>query len=178
MRVLSFFLALSILFSSCMSSTVIDSIPSKADIYIDGEYRGKTPVVYSDAKIMGSETLIVLRKEGYEDLETLMFRDERFEWTACAGAIYFIIPVLWIMGYEERHVYKLQALPVEEKKQEEKKEEEKKQEENKTETTPENKKEEPVKDTTENKPKVLPKKKEEEKKEGDDLPDEEDIDSE
>ena len=47
-------LSASLLFSSCASSTIIDSSPSNATIFVNGEKVGKTPYEHKDTKIVGS----------------------------------------------------------------------------------------------------------------------------
>jgi len=49
-------------FTSCTSYTQIQSNPSGADVYIDGQFAGKTPLMYSDTKFMLSETFIDIKR--------------------------------------------------------------------------------------------------------------------
>lgn len=93
---------------ACSSHTMIMSEPQGAKVYIEGQYRGKTPLYYSDAKITGAETRIRLEKEGYETLETYLYRDEKVDAGAIIGGVFFIVPFLWIMEYDDVHTYQLQ----------------------------------------------------------------------
>lgn len=65
-------MAVVVLFASCSSTTLIQSEPSGAKLYMNGEYMGVTPFSYSDTKIVGSSTEIRLEKEGYEPLLSLI----------------------------------------------------------------------------------------------------------
>ena len=71
---------------------------------------GKTPYTYSDTKTVGSNTRIKLKKEGFEDFETVLSRNEEFQVGACIGGVFFLIPFLWIMGYQPDHNYELSPL--------------------------------------------------------------------
>jgi hypothetical protein len=91
----------------CTSTTVIRSEPSGATLYIDGSKMGKTPYTYADTKIVGSTTFLKLTKEGYEEFETVIRRDEEFQAGPCIGGVFFLFPLLWVMGYRPEHVYEL-----------------------------------------------------------------------
>ncbi len=51
-------LAFSVLFASCASTTLIQTEPSGAKVYMNEEYKGVTPLSYSDTKIVGSITSV------------------------------------------------------------------------------------------------------------------------
>jgi len=57
-KVISFSLAVAILFASCSSSTMIVSNPSSAKLYVDDEMVGETPYRHRDSKIVGSTTSV------------------------------------------------------------------------------------------------------------------------
>lgn len=107
LRSLAFSLALGFIFTSCVSTTTIQSTPPGADVYIDGYRVGKTPYLYADNKIVGSTTLIDLKKEGYEPLYTTLSRTEELEVGALVGGLFTWIPFLWIMKYRPMHTYTL-----------------------------------------------------------------------
>jgi hypothetical protein len=103
----SIFLIAVLLFSSCVSTTVIQSYPSDAKLYINGEYMGTTPVTYSDKKIVGSTNLVTLEKEGYNPLNTAFSRDEELDVGALVGGIFVLVPFLWIMKYKPTRNFEL-----------------------------------------------------------------------
>lgn len=96
-----------ILFSSCVSSTLIQSSPPGAKVYINGESVGKTPYLYSDSKIVGSITNIDLVKDGYHTLYTSLERTEQVNPGAIVGGLICAVPFLWMMEYKPSHNYEL-----------------------------------------------------------------------
>jgi hypothetical protein len=103
----TYFLAILILFSGCVSSTLIQSNPSGAKIYMDEEPVGTTPYSHSDTRITGYTTEIKIVKEGYDTLITYMSRDEQFDAGAIVGGCFLIFPFLWTMKYKPVHSYEL-----------------------------------------------------------------------
>ncbi len=81
--IIALLLAGTVLTSSCASSTLLQTNPVGAKLYLDGEPVGTTPYRHSDTKIVGSTTTVRLEKEGYQPLDTYFSRDEE----ADAGAI-------------------------------------------------------------------------------------------
>ena len=73
-----------VLLSSCASTTVIQSEPTGASLYLNEQPVGKTPYTMKDTKIVGTKTTIKLKKEGY--------------------------PFIWIMEYNPVHKYELTPL--------------------------------------------------------------------
>lgn len=106
-KMLSIALAGSILLASCSSSTMIQSTPSGAKVYIDGQPVGNTPYSYSDTKVVGSGTTVRLEKEGYETLNTGFSRSEQADVGAIIGGLFFLVPFLWTMKYNPTHTYEL-----------------------------------------------------------------------
>lgn len=109
-KIASVVLAMAVLFASCSSATLIESNPSGAKVYMNGEYKGVTPYSYSDTKIVGSSTDVRLEKEGYETLNTVLSRNERADVGAIIGGIFFLFPFLWTMKYNPVHTYELRPL--------------------------------------------------------------------
>ncbi len=101
--------AAAILLASCSSTTLIQSTPSGADVYIDNQKRGVTPYSYSDTKIVGSTTSITLKKQGYQDLRVLLQRNERADVGAIIGGCFVLVPFLWTMQYDPAHNYEMQS---------------------------------------------------------------------
>ncbi|MEI8087659.1 MAG: PEGA domain-containing protein [Paludibacter sp.] len=110
LKFFSILLVAGILFTSCASSTLIQSYPSGAKVYIDGELTGVTPYWHSDTKITGSITNVDLVKEGYEPLYTSFSRTEQVSVGSIIGGL-FIWPIfLWTMEYKPTHNYELTPL--------------------------------------------------------------------
>ena len=100
------------LLSSCASTTLIESYPSRATVYIDNQKKGTTPYNHSDTKISGSAINVTLKKEGYEDFKTTIIRNERPDVGAIVGGFFVLIPFLWTMQYDSNHKYELDPLEI------------------------------------------------------------------
>lgn len=100
-------LAGSIILTGCASSTIIQSYPSGANIYINNEPVGTTPYKYRDTKVVGSVNYVRLEMNGYEPLDTYFARDEEVDVGAVVGGVFFLFPFLWTMGYKPTHTYEL-----------------------------------------------------------------------
>ena len=100
-------LATAILSSSCASTTIIQSSPSGAKLYMNGEPVGTTPYTHTDTKIVGSTTILKITSEGYEDFNGVLKRDEEVNVGAIIGGIFLLFPFLWVMDYKPTHNYEL-----------------------------------------------------------------------
>lgn len=113
LQVTAVFLACITLFSSCASTTLIQTNADAADLYLDGERVGITPYTMRDTKIVGSTTAVKIQKDGYQSLNTTISRNEEVDAGAIIGGIFFLFPFLWTMKYKPSHTYEL--LPEEQK---------------------------------------------------------------
>ncbi len=95
-------------FAGCMSSTVIQSQPPGAQVFLNNVPVGTTPYTMSDANIVGSTTLVRLEYPGYQPLTTFIARSEEVEPLALLTGIFLLVPLLWVMGYSPSHFYQLQ----------------------------------------------------------------------
>jgi hypothetical protein len=107
LKALSLLLACSILFTSCSSTTMLQSTPPGADVYINQQKMGVTPYSYTDSKIVGSSTSILLKKPGYKDFNTVLERTEQADVGAIIGGIFVLVPFLWVCKYNPVHNYTL-----------------------------------------------------------------------
>lgn len=98
-------------FAGCASSTVIQSNPPSAKVYIDGNYAGTTPFTMSDTKMVGSSTQVRLEYPGYQPLDTVITRNEEFDVLACIGGLLVLVPFLWIMKYRPVHMFEMHPVP-------------------------------------------------------------------
>jgi len=106
-QIACFFLATLVLFTGCASTTMIQSTPPGADVYVSQQKMGVTPYAYTDSKIVGSSTPFVLKKEGYQDLNVVITRTEQADVGAIIGGIFVLIPFLWVCKYNPEHNYTL-----------------------------------------------------------------------
>lgn len=98
--------------SSCASTTIINSNPQGAKVYMNQSFVGTTPYTHTDTKIVGSTTSVKLTKEGYEDFNTVLSRNEQVDAGAIVGGVFALIPFLWVMGYDPVHTYELTPVGV------------------------------------------------------------------
>jgi len=103
-------MVMTLLFSSCASSTMIQSTPVGADVYLNGEHAGTTPYKHRDMKIVGSTTDVRIEKEGFETLQTSFSRDEKADIGAIIAGVFFLFPFLWTMRYKPVHSYEMKAI--------------------------------------------------------------------
>jgi len=107
-KTIAFLLAAAMLISSCASTTVIQSDPSGARVYMNGERMGTTPYTHTDTKVVGSTTTIKLTKEGYRDFYGAISRNEEVDVGAIIGGVFFFIPFLWTMKYKPYRTFELE----------------------------------------------------------------------
>lgn len=105
----SLFLVASILLSSCASTTLIQSTPSEARLYLNDELAGTTPYRMRDKKIAGSCTKVRLEKEGFDSFSTEICRNEKVDAGAIVGGLFFLVPYFWIMKYKPTHTYEMKT---------------------------------------------------------------------
>ncbi len=109
-KTISLFLAGAILLASCASTTMIQSNPSGAKVYLNGENVGITPFRHTDTRILGSTTTVKLEKDGYNSFNTSFSRDEEVDAGAIVGGFLLLFPFLWTMKYKPIHEYELVPL--------------------------------------------------------------------
>jgi hypothetical protein len=93
--------------SACASATTIRSAPPGASVFLDDQLVGKTPYEMSDTKIVGSSTRVRLVLKDYQQVETSLTRNEKFEIGPCIGGVFLLVPFLWVMGYDPEHLYSM-----------------------------------------------------------------------
>lgn len=109
-KTISLLLASSILITSCTSTTMIQSTPTGAKVYLNGEPVGVTPYQHTDTKIVGSTTTVKLTKEGYEPYYNSFSRDEQVDVGAVIAGVLVFFPFIWTMKYKPTHTYELRSL--------------------------------------------------------------------
>jgi len=104
--------AILLFLQGCASTTLIQSEPTGAKVYIEDEPLGFTPFTYSDTKIVGSTTYLRLEKEGYKPFTTVLTRDEEVDVAPIIGGLCGIWPLwFWFMKYKPIHFYELVTEP-------------------------------------------------------------------
>ena len=82
-------LFLIIALSACSSSTLIETIPPGAKVFMNGEYVGDTPYQHSDKKIVLSKTIMELEKPGFQPRRVILSKDEEPNIGAILGGILY-----------------------------------------------------------------------------------------
>ena len=107
-KLISLMLALTFIVS-CSSTTVINTTDKEAKIYVNDEYKGKGSVTHSDTKIVGSSSVVQIKKKGCESKTYIMSRSEEFDVGACLGGVLVLVPFLWIMKYKPTRTYEFEC---------------------------------------------------------------------
>ena len=81
------------------------------DRLIDGAYAGTTPFTLSDSKIVGSTTQIRLEYPGLAPTTVAVSRNEELKVGTLIVGIFLLVPLLWVMGYQDEHTYDLAPQP-------------------------------------------------------------------
>lgn len=101
---------LALVMAGCTSTTMLNSIPEGASVYVDGSPIGLTPVQYSDKGILFTSKHVEFKKEGYQ-AKALTITHDSFAVGPCIGAWFVLIPALWMFEYQPQ--YSVQLNPVE-----------------------------------------------------------------
>ena len=106
-RAIAIVLSTTLFLTGCASTTMIQSRPDNAKVYLNGEYMGTTPYAHRDTRIVSSTTYVTLEKEGYQTFNTSFSRDEELDVGALIGGIFVLVPFLWIMKYKPFRTYEM-----------------------------------------------------------------------
>jgi hypothetical protein len=99
------------LLTGCASTTMIQSVPENAKVYINGEPVGETPYKHTDDEIIFSTTDIRLEKDGYEPMYGSLSRDEELDAGPVLGGFFFCpVFLLWAFKYHPVHTYEMVPL--------------------------------------------------------------------
>lgn len=102
------------LLTGCASTTTIKSTSPNAKIYADGKFLGEGSVAYSDKKVIGSHTVIEIKKDGFKDKFATISRSEQLNVGALVGGILLAPTVvgllffLWVTDYDNYYVFDLE----------------------------------------------------------------------
>lgn len=94
-------------FAGCASSTVIESRPPGARVFLNNAAVGNTPYTMTDTKIVGSTSMLRLEYPGYQPLTVAISRSEELDVLPLIAGIFLLVPLLWVMKYQASHVYDL-----------------------------------------------------------------------
>jgi hypothetical protein len=109
---ISFLLACSVFLVNCSSTTMIQSDPPRAKLYLDGKLVGQTPYLHRDSRIVGSSMEVKIEKDGYRPLITTIRKNEEANVGAIVAGLFTVVPFLWLLKYKPVHIFELQSLTV------------------------------------------------------------------
>ena len=109
-RTISVILIATIFLQGCASSTMIRSIPDGAKVYVDGQYRGRAPVIQKDTAFSGSAKNVALKLDGYAT-KTGTIRKEETDVIRLVAGIFLLLPLLWMMKYPDQYIFELERIP-------------------------------------------------------------------
>ncbi len=99
-------------FTGCASSTVLQSQPPGARVFLNNVPVGTTPYTMTDTNIVGTATAVRLEYPGFQPLNTYIVRSEQLDVLALIGGLFLLVPFLWVLEYNPSHFYQLQpAVP-------------------------------------------------------------------
>jgi hypothetical protein len=97
-------------FAGCASSTVLQSQPPGARVFLNGAPMGTTPYTMTDTNMSGTATQVRLEYPGFEPFNAMIVRSEELDPLALIGGIFLLVPFLWILGYQPTHFFTMQPL--------------------------------------------------------------------
>jgi len=103
--------SVSMLFAGCSSTTIIQTEPSGASVYLNEKHVGTSPYEMKDKKITGTCTNLKLEMPGYKTGYHTICKDEQLNHRALIGGVFVVIPYLWILEYYPVHYYVLERNP-------------------------------------------------------------------
>ena len=95
-------------FTGCASSTLLQTQPPGARVFLNGMPAGSTPYTLTDSNIVGSITQVHFEYPGYQPLDVVIARNEELDVGPLIAGIFFLVPLLWVMKYRANHTYQLQ----------------------------------------------------------------------
>ena len=94
--------------SGCASSTVLQSQPPGARVFLNGVPVGTTPYAMTDTNIIGTATQVRLEYPGYQPFNAIIARNEQLDPVALVVGIFVFPVLLWVMGYQPTHIFAMQ----------------------------------------------------------------------
>ena len=109
MKAVAALLSVSLLLG-CASVTTLTTFPEGAKVYVDGEYKGVSPLAYRDTATIFATHTARFELEGYEVRSTRFSRDGPLNVGAAVGTLLAAFPALWIRDYQRLHRLELRPI--------------------------------------------------------------------
>jgi hypothetical protein len=94
--------------TGCAASTMIQSQPPGARLFLNGVPVGVTPYTMTDTNMSGSIVQVRLEYPGFDPYNAMISRSEELDPLALIGGIFLLVPLLWVLKYQPVHYYQLQ----------------------------------------------------------------------
>jgi hypothetical protein len=93
----------------CASTTLIKSNPPGAKLQVDGQSVGETPHFYTDKTVAGTTKAVILKREGYKEVNSYIKR-EKLSVPILIGGIFLIVPLVWVLEYPSQYNFEMEKL--------------------------------------------------------------------
>ncbi len=92
--------------SSCVTKTKVtfDTDVPGADVYLDGEYIGKTPVTKKLSNAVWKDPHVTIKKDGYQDIHTNIKKEVKMI-NLIFGWLLWLPSLLWVHGPKQYQYY-------------------------------------------------------------------------
>ena len=97
--------------TACTTASRFHTKPNGAKLYINGDYIGETPVVYTDQRGQPERLHIQIRKEGYKELD--FYLDKANDYAGLALTIFYGISLFWSASLDNEYHINLDSLKLE-----------------------------------------------------------------
>ena len=93
----------------CSTMVHFNSYPAEADIYVNDEYIGKTPISKKISNFVGRDPTLTVKKEGYYPIIKSLNKEVKVG--ALVGGLFLCWPaILWCYGPEANQYFNLQKV--------------------------------------------------------------------
>ncbi|MBN1297854.1 PEGA domain-containing protein [bacterium] len=96
-----------LILSGCASTTLINTEPSNAEIWIDGINMGYTPYSHTDTDLSFSTKTVQLKKGGFQDATHVIKRDQMNVQNTVLSFLCFWPGLLWSWEYPASYTFSL-----------------------------------------------------------------------
>ena len=109
-RILGLFVLTAFVTVSCATTTLVtfDSAPQGADLYLDHEFIGETPLDHIVGNALWENPVVRLEKDGYDTKGGELDKEIKV-WSLLVGIFAFFPALLWSWGPAEYQFYELRT---------------------------------------------------------------------
>ncbi|HLK93366.1 MAG TPA: PEGA domain-containing protein [Polyangia bacterium] len=93
--------------AGCVSSTILDTQPTGARVFLNGVAMGTTPYTMIDSNIVTTLTSLRFEYPGYSPLNVTVARDEEIDPVPLVAGVIIWPLLLWCLKYHPTHMFVL-----------------------------------------------------------------------